>query len=44
MLARLTLVKDEVQKPVPMFELEPHWSNIVCDSVSLRVIRMTHIS
>ncbi|VDN29515.1 unnamed protein product, partial [Gongylonema pulchrum] len=29
MLARLTLLKDEVQKPVPMFELEMHWTSIV---------------
>lgn len=35
MLARLNLLKDEVQKSVPMFELEPHWSSIVHDSVSL---------
>uniref|UniRef100_A0A0N4TFJ2 F-actin-capping protein subunit alpha n=1 Tax=Brugia pahangi TaxID=6280 RepID=A0A0N4TFJ2_BRUPA len=34
MLARLTLLKDEVQKPVPMFELESHWTNIVRDNVS----------
>uniref|UniRef100_A0A915Q5Y7 DH domain-containing protein n=1 Tax=Setaria digitata TaxID=48799 RepID=A0A915Q5Y7_9BILA len=33
MLTRLTLLKDEVQKPVPMFELEAHWTNIVRDSL-----------
>uniref|UniRef100_A0AAF5PYQ5 DH domain-containing protein n=2 Tax=Wuchereria bancrofti TaxID=6293 RepID=A0AAF5PYQ5_WUCBA len=35
MLARLTLLKDEVQKPVPMFELESHWTNIVGDNEEL---------
>ncbi|KAL3995362.1 RhoGEF domain family protein [Acanthocheilonema viteae] len=35
MLTRLTLLKDEVQKSVPMFELEPHWTNIVHDSDEL---------
>ncbi|EJD75367.1 hypothetical protein LOAG_17480 [Loa loa] len=35
MLSRLTLMKDEMQKPVPMFELEPHWTNIVRDSEEL---------
>ncbi|VDK82103.1 unnamed protein product [Litomosoides sigmodontis] len=33
MLARLTLLKDEVQKSVPMFELEQHWTNIVHDGL-----------
>ncbi|VDM95405.1 unnamed protein product [Thelazia callipaeda] len=35
MLARLTLLKDEVQKSVPMFELETHWTNIVRDGEEL---------
>ncbi|MCP9263906.1 Pleckstrin-likey domain-containing family G member 6 [Dirofilaria immitis] len=35
MLARLTLLKDEIQKAVPMLELEPHWTNIVHNSDEL---------
>uniref|UniRef100_A0A0R3S596 DH domain-containing protein n=1 Tax=Elaeophora elaphi TaxID=1147741 RepID=A0A0R3S596_9BILA len=35
MLARLTLLKDEMQKSVPMFDLEPHWTNIVHDNEEL---------
>ncbi|VDM94981.1 unnamed protein product, partial [Onchocerca ochengi] len=35
MLARLSLLKDEIQKVIPMFELEHHWSDIVRDSDKL---------
>lgn len=39
MLDDLMLLKKDVQMVVPTFKLEPHWSNIVHNSVSLSEIQ-----